>query len=69
MTSILPPPRKGTFQMCTPLRGIMTLGFCDPSLQGPERSTWWTSATGGSAVSSESAVMANQPPDPLPVLP
>ena len=69
MTSILLPPRKGIFQMCAPLRGIMTLGFCDSSLQGPERSTWWTSATGSSAVSSEGAVMVNQPPDPRPVLP
>lgn len=43
-----------------PLRGIMTLGFCDPSLQGPERSRGGPLPPGGSAW-PESAVMANQP--------
>ena len=53
--------------MWAPLRGIMTLGFCDSGLQGPE-SCGQTSATSSSALSSESAVLVNQPPETRAIL-
>lgn len=62
MTSNPLPARKSTFQIWAPLRGIMTLGLCDSSLQGPEKPCGWTSATSSSAVSSENAILVNQPP-------